>query len=70
MTIQGASTGAELLVLEEEKLSLVAKNQELSAKLVESTSLLKVGEVADDLGFSQPQETLYIIEKESVAQLP
>lgn len=70
LTIQGASTGAQLLVLEEEKLGLVAKNQELSAKLIESTSLLKAGEVAEELGFSQPGETIYIREKESVANLP
>lgn len=70
LTIQGASTGVQLLVLEEEKLRLIAKNQELSTKLIESTSLLKAGEVAEELGFFQPGETLYIKEKESVANLP
>lgn len=70
ITIQTASTGARLMVLEKEEAKLISDKQKLSAEIIKSSSLIKVEEKAKDIGFTKPQNTIYITGEEFVARLP
>lgn len=70
LTVQSASAGARLKLLEERELQIEAENRGLSTKLVELTSLTKIEQMSKQLGFIKPEETFYIKDNEPVAQLP
>lgn len=70
LTIEAATSGAKLAELERKAVELSSENQRLSGDLVRSSSLKDLGEKAEEMGFSKPQEVVYISEKEAVAKLP
>ena len=69
-TIETATSGARLAKLEKEERQLSAENAELSARLVEYSSLTVLEGKSGELGFSTPQKIIYIGREESVAKLP
>lgn len=70
LTIQTASSGSSLAVLEKREKSLIEINQELSRFLVRSSSLSEIEKTADELGFNKPVFTYYVSSEEFVAKLP
>lgn len=70
LTIETATSGAQLAQLEQEEAVLTKQNRELSDQLVKASSLTSLGEEAEVLGFKKPSQIIYITEKEAVAKLP
>jgi len=70
ITIQTASAGARLMVLEKEESKLISENQKISAEIIKASSLMKAEEKAMEIGFVKPQNTIYITGEEFVARLP
>lgn len=68
--IQGAAHGATLANVEQQEAELTQSNQGLSRQLVEATSLSKIEQSAEELGFLKLLNTLYIQKDETVAVLP
>lgn len=68
--IETATSGSILTRLEQEEYALSRQNQELSSQIIEASSLIKLDQKANELGFVKPNHVLYISGKESVAQLP
>lgn len=70
LTIEVATSGAQLAQLEQEEAVLTKQNRELSDQLVKASSLITLGEEAKVLGFKKPSQIIYVTEKEVVAKLP
>lgn len=70
MTVEMASSGAELSLLESQEAALRAENQRLGAELVSASSLSQFENTYESLGFIKPEKTIYITEEEAVAKLP
>ena len=70
LTIESATSGAQIAQLEQEEAILTKQSRELSDKLVKASSLITLGEEAKVLGFKKPSQIIYITEKEAVAKLP
>jgi len=68
--IQSSSLGMKLASLEEERLAITKQNDDISKNLIESTSLIKIQEESQKLGFARPTNMVYINPEESVARLP
>ena len=69
-TIQTATSGAYLANLEEQEAKLLKESKALKQELAESTSLIAVGEDAEEIGFGKPQKVIYIKEEDTVAKIP
>lgn len=59
-TIQTSSAGATLSHLEEKAENLRDENKRISQELVVSTSLSKLGERSEEMGFSKSGEIVYL----------
>ncbi len=70
LTIESATSGAQIAQFEQEEAVLTKQNRELSDQLVKASSLITLGEEAEILGFKKPSQVIYITEKEVVAKLP
>lgn len=70
MTVEMASSGAELSKLEKEEVELRAENQRIGAELISASSLSQFESTYESLGFIKPEKTIYITEEEAVAKLP
>lgn len=70
MTVEMASSGAELSKLEREEAALKAENQRFGAELVSASSLSQFENTYESLGFIKPEKTIYITEEDAVAKLP
>ncbi|MGD8744362.1 MAG: hypothetical protein PVJ52_02105 [Candidatus Woesebacteria bacterium] len=70
LAIYGSTMGGNLTRLEKSEKEIAEANQELTQKLVESTSLLKAQEDAGKLGFAGEADKLYIDTDSLVARLP
>ena len=70
LTIEAATSGAQVAQFEQEEAVLTKQNRELSDQLVKASSLITLGEEAEILGFKKPSQVIYITEKEVVAKLP
>lgn len=70
MTVEMASSGAELSKLEKEEAALKGENQRLGAELIFASSLSQFENTYESLGFIKPGKTIYITEEEAVAKLP
>jgi len=70
LTIEAATSGAQVVQFEQEEAVLTKQNRELSDQLVKASSLITLGEEAEILGFKKPSQIIYITEKEIVAKLP
>jgi hypothetical protein len=68
--IETTVLGGRLAKLEIERSELAAKNTELSNQLVKSTSLNSIQEKTGDLGYTKPEQIIYITQEDVVARLP
>jgi len=59
-TIQVSSYGGKLSALEENYSLLSRENENLTQKIVESTSMSRLNEVAENDGFIKPASIMYI----------
>jgi len=69
-TVSVSASGAELTNIEKTQSTLSSKNQELTDKITNESSLSSIGEKADALGFSKPENIVYVTAVEPVAKLP
>ena len=69
-TVSVSASGAELTNIEKTQNILLSKNQELIDKITNESSLSTIGEKADSLGFSKPENIVYMTAVEPVAKLP
>ena len=69
-TVSVSASGAELTDIEKIQSNLASKNQELTDKIMNESSLSTIGEKADSLGFSKPENIVYVTAVEPVAKLP
>lgn len=70
ITIETATSGAELSVLERKEAILSEENRELKDTIVKDSSLVEMDEKSQDLGFTKPSQIIYINGKEEFAKLP
>ena len=70
MTVEMASSGAELSKLEKEEVGLRAENQRIGTELISASSLSQFENTYESLGFIKPEKTIYITEEDAVAKLP
>jgi cell division protein FtsL len=70
ITVSVSASGAELTSIEKVQSTLSSKNQELTDKITNESSLSTIGEKADSLGFAKPENIVYVQEVEPVAKLP
>ena len=68
LTIDTATSGAEIAKLEKTQAALLLENSTLTDSLVKSSSLNTVDGKAKELGFAQPNNIIYLSPKEAVAQ--
>ena len=59
-TIDGASSGAELVKIENQKKAIASNNQAYSDKIINKSSLQEVSAKAYELGFAKPQDIVYV----------
>ena len=69
-TVSVSASGAELTSIEKTQSTLLSKNQEFMDKITNESSLSTIGEKADSLGFSKPENIVYVTAIEPVAKLP
>lgn len=69
-TVSVSASGAELTSIEKIQNTLASKNQELTDKITSESSLSTIGEKAEALGFSKPENIVYVQAVEPVAKLP
>ncbi len=69
-TVSVSASGAELTNIEKTQNILLSKNQELIDKITNESSLSTIREKADSLGFSKPENIVYMTAVEPVAKLP
>ncbi len=69
-TVSVSASGVELTNIEKAQSILLSKNQELTDKITNESSLSTIGEKADFLGFSKPENIIYTTAVEPVAKLP
>jgi cell division protein FtsL len=69
-TVSVSASGAELTNIEKIQTTLASKNQELTDKITSESSLSNIGEKADSLGFTKPENIVYVQAVEPVAKLP
>lgn len=67
LAIDSATNGAEIAVLQEKEEKIQLEKKELTAKLVEFSSLNGLGEKASEMGFSKPQKVVYVDKGEGFA---
>lgn len=68
LTIDTATSGAEIAKLEKTQASLIQENSSITDSLVKSSSLNSADGKAKELGFTQPERIVYISQKEAVAE--
>ncbi|OGM28814.1 hypothetical protein A2962_05020 [Candidatus Woesebacteria bacterium RIFCSPLOWO2_01_FULL_39_61] len=69
-TIHTSELGSKLSTLEKNTLEISEKNQKLKDELIGATSLFKLEERAESLGYFPNQKTVYISSDEFVAKAP
>ena len=67
LTIQTATSGAKIANLEKKQEELAKENRELNDRLIRKSSLTKISEEADELGFVKPSDIIYLTPAEDVA---
>ncbi len=70
ITIETATSGAELSALERKEAKLAQENREIRDSIVIDSSLTEMDEKSEELGFSKPSQIIYINGKEEFAKLP
>lgn len=69
LTIESATTGAEIARLVEMQDKITLEKKDLTARLVENSSLNVMSEKALSLGFQEPQKVVYIQKSDEFASL-
>jgi len=69
-TVSVSASGAELTNIERTQGIFLSKNQEYMDKITNESSLSTIGEKANSLGFSKPENIVYVTVTEPVAKLP
>lgn len=67
---RNVSSGGILAQLEEDEAMLQKKKDVLSHQLFEKSSLIKLQAKAEGLGYTKPQDTMYIQSDDTVAAVP
>jgi len=67
---RNVSSGGTLAQLEEEEVMLTKKKDMLSHQLFEKSSLIKIQNKTEELGYTKPQDTMYIRSDDTVAAIP
>jgi len=67
-TIYVSALGADLQTLEKKEAQVSEENKILRSQLIESTSLAKVSEKSEDMGFAKSKETVFLSGDDFVAQ--
>jgi cell division protein FtsB len=67
VTIDSVTKSAEINQLAQEEQQMSLETKDLAEKIVEASSLNNVGIKANELGYSKPQNIVYIGENEGVA---
>ncbi len=67
LTIQTATSGARIANLENKQEEYAKENRELNDRLIRMSSLTKISEEADEMGFVKPSDILYLTTAEDVA---
>jgi hypothetical protein len=70
MTIEAATSGAEVVRIEKTQAAISDENRALEETLVKSLSLAELEEKSTELGFVKADNLVYITLQESVAKLP
>jgi hypothetical protein len=60
LAVQNSAMGANIAFLEEEVQTLERGNESLSMDLIDSTSLTKLGQISEELGYQKIENTLYL----------
>jgi cell division protein FtsB len=68
--VQIAFASSKVISLENEERKIVNENKELEEKLIKGDSLTDLTSKANDLGFSQLGEIVYLNQGKSMAKLP
>lgn len=66
--VQISSTGADISYIEDEISNLEKENEEISIRLVNSTSLTKLSQLSEEMGFGKIENTLYLQQIDSFAK--
>jgi hypothetical protein len=69
VSLQTVAHGSELSILEGEREQIQSENKEFNAQIIESSSLTKLNQRSEELGFADPSKTLYLKTDEEVAIL-
>ena len=69
ITIQTATSGAELAQLERSRQELARENQRLSSRLIRMSSLTNIEVSAENEGFVEATNTVYLTEPSTFATL-
>lgn len=70
LSIDSATSGAEMSYLEDRERSLYEEKNSLSEQLLKTASLKQVEYQAAELGFNKSSSVVYLNTEESVAKLP
>lgn len=71
MTVETATSGAEVSQLRQRESQLSMEKRNLEASLVQYFSINKLEEKSTDLGYAKPSSTMYVYEsQEAMAKLP
>lgn len=68
--ISGSAKGLEIYALEKEIDQIQKENRKITSEIVERTSLTDLLGEAEDLGYTKPENILYLDRDTSVAQAP
>ncbi|HKB88246.1 MAG TPA: hypothetical protein VKC53_01215 [Patescibacteria group bacterium] len=70
MTIQSASTGAEVAGIQNKESALLVQQRELETQLVENLSVNSLQEKSIEMGFTKVSNLVYVSGRIPVARLP
>lgn len=70
LTIESATSGAEIANLQKQELQLTNQRQDLQEALVENLSVSSLQEKSNQLGFTKITNLVYVSENVPVARLP
>lgn len=70
LTIEVATSGAQIANLQSKELVLSDQKRQLEQELVKTISLGQLQEKSNELGFSKPTDTVYLSQVAPVANIP
>jgi len=70
MTIESATSGAEVSEIQKEQALLMSQQQDLQEALVENLSVNSLQEKSGELGFTKVNNLVYVADSVPVARLP